>query len=172
MCRGHCAWIHPLARCGPAATIAIVRSNTGFGKCRRRQTTDRQSGAYRTDHRHPLRIERPKLKTFPGPQSSCASVRMMKAALHTAHSIVRAQENVRIRTDAGLRFDRLGDNVAQDPSRRLQFFLRNPQVGRHQTVPRLTSAWPQDTSSIRRSPRSGMLSGRMPFRLPPRSTTY
>ena len=27
---GHRVWLHPLARCGLAATVAIVRSNTGF----------------------------------------------------------------------------------------------------------------------------------------------
>jgi len=79
----HCVWIHPLARCGSAAAVAIARSNTCFGERRRRQTGERQGGAYRADHRHPSRLEAP-LPTFPVPLSSRNRVWMAKAALHTA----------------------------------------------------------------------------------------
>jgi hypothetical protein len=173
MRRGHRAWIHPFARCGSATAITIARSNTGFGECRRRNTSDRQGGAYRADHRHPSRIET-QLPTFPVPLSSCKRVRMTKAALHTAqHSSERRRTAVS--AGAGQWFDRLGNRRARDPTGRgvFKFFLRNPQnFARQQTVALLPTAWPPDTLSIRRWPKSGMLSERMPFRLPPRSTTY
>jgi hypothetical protein len=34
MRRGHRIWIHPLARCGSAAAVAIARSDASFGECR------------------------------------------------------------------------------------------------------------------------------------------
>ena len=130
MRRGHRAWIHPLARCGSAAAIAIVRSNTGFGECRRRQTGERQGGAYRADHPSPFPKLRLNLPTFPRPLSSGESVRMTKAARHTAQ-----QSSERSRTHASELAQDHGSidwEIALPETRQVgassSSCLRNPQI--------------------------------------------
>jgi hypothetical protein len=108
------------------------------------------------------------------PLSSRKRVRMTKAALHTAQRSSDAAKHPHQNWRRTM-VDRLGNCVARDPTGRgvFKFFLEeSANFGRHQTVALLPTSWPQDTSSIRRWLTSGMLSERMPFRLPPRSTTY
>ena len=170
MRRGHRIWIHPLARCGLAAAIAIARSNTGFGECRRRKTGERQGSAYRADHRLPSRVRGP-VANFSGTSKFLRGSRNAQSG--TAYRATASSE--RRRRPASELPQTMARSIwkwlARDPSTYLQVFPEESAIGRHRAVPRLPTAWPPDTSSTPRWPRSGRFSGRMPFQLPPRSTT-
>jgi len=170
MRRGHRIWIHPLARCGSAAAVAIAGSDASFGKCRCRQTGDRQDGAYRADHRLPSRVRGP-VANFSGTSKFPRGSRNEKSG--TAYRATGSPE--RRRRPASELPQTVARSIwkwlARDPSRYLQVFPEEFAIGRQQTVPRLLTLWPPDTSSTRRWPTSGRYSGRMPFRLRPRSTT-
>jgi DNA invertase Pin-like site-specific DNA recombinase len=57
----------------PDAVRPPSGGNTGFGECRRRQTSDRQGGAYRAEHRLNPKIS-PNRQLFMVPLSSCESI--------------------------------------------------------------------------------------------------